>query len=120
MEAQKMRRLNIIIISGVLIIGLMGCSTSPKSPETDPAYVSPNHYTHFNCGQLNAEKVRISSKLEQANQDNATGQVLNTALAAFAISQGHGYRQKDNTAYRRLLNQYDVLEQTAIAKECNL
>jgi hypothetical protein len=111
-----MQQLNIIILSGVLIIGLAGCSTSPES---DPAYVSPAHYSNYNCNQISAEMQRVSAKLEQMAEGQATGQVLNTALAAYAISQGYGFSGGNDTAYRRLYNQYDVLEQTSIQKECN-
>lgn len=111
-----MRRLNITILSGALIIGIAGCSTAPES---DPAYVSPAQYSSYNCNQISAEMQRVSSKLEQMAEGQATGQVLNTALAAFAISQGYGISSGDNTAYRRLYNQYEVLEQEAIRKECN-
>lgn len=101
------------------IVGLSGCSTS-KSPESDPAYISPNHYSDYNCKQLSAEKQRVSSKLEQMSggSNDVAGQVLNTALSAFAISRGYSIGGDDNTAYRRLYNQYEVLEQTAIEKEC--
>jgi len=98
-------------------ISLSGCATAPKS---DPAYVSPAQYQAYNCNQIRAEMQRVSGKLEQASQANATGQVLGTALAAFAISQGYGIYDDGNgdVEYRRLSNQYDVLEQTAIQKEC--
>lgn len=112
-----MTRLKYTLLSGALIIGLAGCA---NSPESDPAYVSPNHYANYNCKQISAEMQRISSKLEQAEQANTTGQVLDTALAAFAISQGYGYSSGDNSAYRRLHNQYEVLEQTSIQKECGI
>src|SRR6056297_793315 len=67
----------------VLTLFVSACTTSP---ETDPAYVSPSHYANYNCKQISAEMQRLSSKLEQAEQENTTGQVLETALAAYAIS----------------------------------
>ena len=114
-----MKRLNITILSGVLIIGLAGCSTSPES---DPTYISSNHYADYNCKQISAERQRVSTKLEQMStgKSETADKVLDTALAAFAISQGYGFSNggDDNVGYRRLYNQYEVLEQTAIQKEC--
>ena len=98
-------------------MGLAGCTTAPES---DPAYVSPLQYQDYNCKQIKAEMRRISGKIEQAAQANQTGQVLDAALTVFAISQGYGVYSEDNPEYRRLQNQYDVLEQTAIQKECTL
>lgn len=110
-----MKRLN--IFSGILLLGIASCATSPES---DPAYISPTHYSSYNCKQISAEMQRVSGKLEQAEQADAAGQVLGTALAAYAISQGYGYSGGDNAPYRRLVNQYEVLEQTAIQKECKI
>ena len=115
-----MKRLNITILSGILIFGLGGCSTSP---EPDLAYISPNHYSEYNCKQISAEKQRLSTKMEQmtTRKNDIANKVLDTALAAFAISQGYGVSSGDDDAtYRRLYNQYEVLERTAIQKECNL
>lgn len=100
-----------------LTLIVSGCASSPKS---DPAYVSPNHYANYNCNQISAEMQRLSGRLEQAERANATGQVLDTALAAYAISRGHRRSRSDDTQYRRLVNQYDVLEQTSIQKECGI
>ncbi|MCP4392794.1 MAG: hypothetical protein GY804_00740 [Alphaproteobacteria bacterium] len=104
----------------IFVIGLMVLSGCASSPENDPAYVSPMHYQSYNCNQISAEMLRVSSKVEQAMQEENTNQFLDTALAAFSISQGNGYGGGDkNTNLKRLNNLYDVLEQTAIRKECN-
>lgn len=106
------------ILSSLLTVsvGLAGCATAPES---DPAYVSPLQYQDYNCKQIKAEMRRVSGKIEQAAKTDQTGQVLDAALTVFAISQGYGVYNEDNPEYRRLQNQYDVLEQTAIQKECN-
>lgn len=106
------------ILSSLLTVsvGLAGCATAPES---DPAYVSPLQYQDYNCKQIKAEMRRVSGKIEQAAKTDQTGQVLDAALTVFAISQGYGVYSEDNPEYRRLQNQYDVLEQTAIQKECN-
>lgn len=113
-----MKLLNITIISGVIIIGLAGCSTSPES---NPDYISPTHYSNYNCKQIEAEKQRVSSKLEQmtVGQNDTADKVFDTALAAFAISKGYGFNNTNSgNLKQRLYNQYEVLEQTAIEKEC--
>jgi hypothetical protein len=118
-----MRQKKKLTLTVMVTIGLSACASS-QSSESDSTYISPNHYQNYNCNQINAEKKRVNSKLEQmaelSESDDTTGQVLNTALMAFAISRGYGFKsgQDENTAYKRLYNQYEVLEQTAIQKEC--
>lgn len=112
-----MLRRSFSVLSAFILIPLTACTTTPES---DPAYISPSHYDNYNCSQISAEMQRITGKLDQAEQAKTTGQILNTALSAYAISQGFGVSggNSDNDAHRRLVNQYDVLEQTAIRKEC--
>lgn len=106
-----------ILLSGAIALSLSSCVTAPES---DPAYVSPLQYQDYNCKQIRAEMRRVSGKMEQASQANATGQVLDAALSVYAISQGYGVYSEDDPDFRRLQNQYDVLEQTAIKKECDI
>ena len=100
------------------ITALLILSACAHKPESNPAYISPSHYSDYNCTQISAERNRISTKLDQAGQVNATGQALDTALAAFAISQGYSFKRGGSEALERLKNQYEVLEQEAIQKEC--
>ena len=109
------------ILPAFSILALSACASS--SPESDPSYVSPTHYSNYNCNQIAAEMQRIQNKLQQGEQSqsaNLVGQVLNTAITGYAISQGYGFTEADNSQQQRLINLYDVLEQTAIQKECNL
>lgn len=63
---------------------------------------------------------RISAKLEQSNQADAAGNILGAAVMAYGISQGYAmYGGEEDATAQRLSNQYDVLEQTAIKKNCN-
>jgi hypothetical protein len=89
-------------------------------PESDPAYVSPAQYSDYNCKQIKLEMQRITAHLQPSKQADTTGQVLNTALLAYAVSKDYSFYQggQDNTETRRLQNQYNVLEQTAVKKEC--
>lgn len=97
-----------------LIAALSACSSS-----VEPPAVSKAQYQGYNCKQIQAEMQRISSKLEQANKTDTTGKIMDTALGAFAISQGMGWSSDDNSeASARLQSQYDVLSPLAIQKEC--
>lgn len=89
-----------------------------SSPESDPTYVSPTQYQNYNCGQISAEMNRISAKIEQASQADNENQVLGAAVTAFAIYRGYSFNNNENIALKRLHNQYDILEQTSIQKEC--
>lgn len=113
-----MRRLVKIIIGSSLVV-LAGCATAPQD---DPAYVSPTMYQDYSCKQISAEMRRITGKLNQGKQTDATGQVLSAAVMAFGMSQGYSMYSSgdDDTVTRRLANQYDVLEQTAIRKNCSI
>lgn len=111
---------NIILVSG-LIVGMQGCAGGAGS---DPSYVSADYYQDYNCKQLSAEKKRVGMKLEQMAtvqeaEPDTTGQVLGAAITAFAIARGYSVRSNsDDDGYRRLYNQYEVIEQTMIQKEC--
>lgn len=99
----------------LVVFTLSACSGNSSSS----AYVSPDHYASFNCKQIDAESKRISAKLEQnSTSSSESNQVLNTALTAFAISQGYSFQGNDNTQEKRLQNLYEVLEKTKIEKEC--
>lgn len=106
----------LLLLSAAAVLG--GCATETPL-QSNPAYVPPSFYESYNCKQLKAEKIRLTSKIEQSRKTDATGQVLTTALFAYAISQGQSVYQEDDSELQRLQNQYDVLEQTSIQKECN-
>lgn len=111
-----MNKFTITLLLSSSII-LSGCASN--SPESDPSYVSPTFYQGYNCKQIKAEKLRLNSKIEQALKVNPSNQVLDTVLSAYAISQGYGVSNQENKELKRFQNQFDVLEQTAIQKECN-
>ncbi len=115
-----MNNKNAFVVAALLISLLSGCASSPES---DPAYVSLTQYQNYNCNQISAEMQRVSAKLEQTSQRDVTNKVIESAVTAYAFSQGAavfaGNNSEDATATKRLRNQYDVLEQTAIQKECS-
>lgn len=105
------------LLAAVVLFLLTGCASKLAS---DPAYVSPSQYSDYNCKQLKLEMQRVSSNLEQAKKDDATGQILGAALRVFAISQGYRLDDSDSKLEsRRLQNQYTVLSQALIKKECD-
>ena len=111
-----MKTLTTLTVATVFALSIAACASSPES---DPAYISPNHYNSFNCNQISAEMQRVTAKLEQAEETEMAKTVLNSAVNIFAISQGYGVDNEDDVTAKRLRNQYDVLEQTAIRKECS-
>lgn len=89
--------------------------------QVDATYVSPTQYENYNCKQINAETLRVSTKIEQAMATDSTNQMLNTVVTVFAISQGYGVDGgADNQELTLLRNKLDVLEETSIRKQCNL
>jgi hypothetical protein len=117
-NAMKKAASNIISIATILLVS--GCASEPQTAESDPAYISPAQYKDYDCKQIGAEMRRVSKKIDVATQTDGTTQVLNAAVTAFAISRGMGVSGDDGVQMRRLKNQYDVLEETAIQKKCNL
>lgn len=116
-----MKYLHYLLLSSTFVI------TACAGSQSNSAYVSSDHYSDYNCIQLKAEKKRISSKLEQMTEvdteekeSNVTSEVLGAAIMGYAISQGYGFQsnEKSDVPFRRLQNQYDVLEQTLIEKQC--
>lgn len=107
------------LASTVAAMSLMLITACASSPESDPAYISPAQYENYNCKQIHAEIRRVTKKIDVAVQTDGTTQALDAAVTIFAISQGYGVGGGNgNVELRRLKNQYDVLEQTAILKEC--
>lgn len=105
----------------MMTIILSACVTKP---ENDPAYVSPTEYQSFSCKQISAEMRRVSTKIEQMTRTDETNQALGAAVVLFAVAKGYSiYGNQDdrkNVDLKRLRNQYDVLDQTSIRKNCTL
>lgn len=102
----------------VFSLGLAACASN--DPTKDPAYISPTQYQSYNCKQLNAEMKRVSIRREQIMVDGKDGEFFDTAVKVFAISQGYSVGETGRELEtRRLRNQYDLLEQMLIEKECH-
>ena len=105
--------------SSFILVACFGLAACATSPESNPAYVSPTQYSDYNCKQLKLEMRRVSSGIEQKKTSTTANKVLDTAITAFAISQGYGFTNDDDVEYERMQNQYRVLEQEIIRKECD-
>ncbi len=78
-----------------------------------------NMYSDYSCKQLKAEMSRISSKIDQVSANRAGNDVLNAAVAAFAISQGYKIRGNDKSDELDNLNaQFDTLDRLYIKGDC--
>lgn len=110
-------------LSLISILALSACASGDPHHKSGSTYVAPDYYSDYNCNQLKAERTRLGTKIEQMTESEATDtteQVLTTAVMALAITKGYGYRKdkEDNTEFKRMTNQYEVLEQERIKKEC--
>lgn len=111
----------LLLTGSIALISAVALSSCTTAQESDPAYVSSMQYQGYNCKQISAEMDRISKKIDQQTQNDSTNQILGAAITALAISKGYSIdNNNDNIELRRLKNQYSVLEQTSIQKECGL
>ena len=117
-----MRIFQFVLTGSLALISSFGLSGCTTAPESDPAYVSSMQYQGYNCKQISAEMDRVSKKIDQETQNDSTNQILGAAVTALAISKGYSMYGDDrsNVELKRLKNQYSVLEQTSIQKECGL
>lgn len=99
----------------ISITFLSSCAAQPKQPEY---YVSPQEYADYNCNQIRAEMQRVSNKREALSANSKKSNILDTALTAYAISQGYGYEEKDNSQLNAMNNTYESLDRLLIKKDC--
>lgn len=97
---------------------LAGCAEQQQVRTT---HVSPQQFSKYNCNQIRKEMQYTSAQYEQLANQSQTGAVLNTALAAFAMTQNYAFSTGDNgeaqAAY--LKSKYDALHQASIEKDCD-
>jgi tellurite resistance protein len=93
---------------------LSACATEP---DYTPAYFSENEYKNYNCNQLSAEMKRVSNIMEQKQQERQANNLLNTAVAVYAISQGYGVNQ-NNKEIDILQARYNAVDRLLIEKDC--
>lgn len=109
-----MRKLPPLVL-GCLV--LAGCAST--SPESDSAYVSPTQYDTYSCAQMRAEMQRVSSEIDHETKSSANNKLLDTAMMAYAISQGYGWQSDDESVeLRRAKTKYRILDEMMIKKNC--
>lgn len=110
-----------ISVLGITLL-LSGCASS--SEKISASYVSPVQFQSFDCSQLEAESMRIKTRVSElaGNLDKAStndkwitaGGVLLFWPALFAL----GGNQAQEAEYARLKGEYDAIHQSAVSKKC--
>jgi hypothetical protein len=103
-------------------LALGGCATSSK--DISATYVSPMQYQSYDCQQIQAELLRIQSRvaelggrLDQASS-NDKALVAGSILFWPALFALGGTKQQE-AEYARLKGEYDALAQSAVQKKCD-
>jgi hypothetical protein len=104
------------------LVVLTGCSTA--SQNITAAYVSPNQYQSYDCGQLAQESTRIlvrvkqlGVQLDQAASNDKTIGVVGAVLFWPALFALGGTKQQE-AEYARLKGEYEAVSQMQIQKKC--
>jgi len=100
--------------------GCLALASCASNPESDPAYVSPTQYDTYSCAQMRAEMQRVSNEIdsESKSKEASGNQFLQTALNAYAISQGYSFNDEESVELRRAKNKYRILDEMMIKKNC--
>ena len=112
------------IIAIALSITLIGCATGSK--DIASSYASPMAYQSYDCQQINAETMRLQSRVSQlggrldqaASNDKAimaAGAILFWP-ALFAL----GGTKQQEAEYATLKGQHDAIQQASIEKKCDM
>ena len=102
---------------------LAGC-TGVDNASTDPTYVPAGLYDNYTCDQLHVQMNLTSAKITDLSDEENGKDVINAVVSAYAASQGYGFEDRrrheseNAVELRRQKNKYDVLEETAIRKNC--
>ena len=101
---------------------LSACASSPD--KISASYVSPIQYSNYDCDQIRAELVRVSSKVREvagAQKKQSTNDAIAMGVglvlfwpALFFLSGGNDRKEE----LSRLKGEYDALEQAAIQRNC--
>lgn len=118
-----MKRLIATILFSITVVQ-SGCAASSSGNRHAP-YISPAQFQTYNCDELLAEIERIQNRVSQltGNPNDKTpakdkwilGADLSLSWAAlFAL----GGTEEQEAEYVQLKNEYDAIQQWAIAKKC--
>ncbi len=108
---------NLIFVASIITV-LSACAEQ----QSQQMQVSAQEFRKYNCKQITKDMQHTSARYNQlvsGNKDDGS-EVLQTALAAYAISQGFGISsggEDPEAAY--LKAKYDALQQVSIEKNCD-
>jgi len=119
-QVKTTKRIISLITAGVF---LGSCAAQPD--KITASYVSPLQYQGFNCNQLQMELLRVNQKeieitgFQQKLADkDATAMGVGLVIFWPALFFLIGDNKKEELA--RLKGEYEVIEQAAIQKECDM
>ncbi|MDE1153176.1 MAG: hypothetical protein PW788_11630 [Micavibrio sp.] len=111
------------IVTALAVMPLLSGCGAGFGPQGDPAYVAPDAFDGYTCNQLHVQMNLTTEKINDLDGSQQGKAMLNAAVSAYAASQGYGFdhsgnNAQDDTELRRQKNKYDVLEETAVRKNC--
>lgn len=81
---------------------------------------SADEYASYNCRQLAMEKHVLEDEMQQANGEASGQQIMQLAMAAFAMSNGQSYHTRaDSSKADALTEKYNAVRHEAIRKQCS-
>lgn len=113
----------LMILCATSTIAIFGCASSPE--EIQAQHVSTAQYQSYDCGQIEAELKRVSSKVqevtgqqqEEANQDAVA---MGVGLVLFWPALFFLADDDKEERLSRLKGEYEALERVAIKKDCTV
>ena len=104
-------------------MSLVGCATGSK--DITSSYASPMQYQAYDCQQINAETLRLQSKvfqiggrLDQAASNDKAIMAAGALLFWPALFALGGTKQQE-AEYATLKGQHDAIQQASIEKKCD-
>ncbi len=118
-----MKKIMALTLSASLAsMSLAGCATGSK--DISSSYTSPMQYQGYDCQQINAETLRLQSKVSQlggrldqaASNDKAI--MAAGALLFWPALFALGGTKQQEAEYATLKGQHDAIQQASIEKKC--
>lgn len=114
-----------VLIPAAAVAALSGCATSPD--KVQPSYVDPMQYRDYECSQLARSMSHRSQRIANMHaqmsdeaSDDAVAVGVSAVLfwpAAFFASGGN---EAQVSEYKRLLGEYEALEEQSVLKDCDI
>jgi outer membrane murein-binding lipoprotein Lpp len=113
------------VLGAAVIASMTVAGCSKKADKIAPAYVSPVQYAHYECDQIRAELVRVSTevrKVSGAQNKNAKNDAVATGVGIVlfwpALFFLMGDDEKEELA--RYKGEYEALQKAAAEKDCDV